>query len=314
MPPNNTNTQPHVDPAPSGRLLRLTPESDQSLSMAIVMGVADASGIDSTQLHEALHEVINPSALDALFQPKADGTERSHGTVCFAFHGYRVSVEEDGTITLQSELDRLKQTGVNLLVCGAVPDAIRDEMSARLLGDADRDRTVLFALSDRPKQTAVQRLSNAEIPEHRAHVLSTSDPARSAATQTNTTNLNASISTVSGTLEDVQTSILQTLSDLEQQQDGFDPAELRFCFDSLRPFIETVDQERITTVLTQLCESIKQRNGMGHFLLPSAFASTRVQKVRSLFDIVVELRIGDQGPEYRWHLQTTDFTTRWVPI
>lgn len=313
MSPNNTNTQPHVGSGPSARRLRLTPDSDQSLSTEIVMGVASASGIDSTQLHEALHEVINPSALDALFQPKADGTARSHGTVRFAFHGYRVSIEGDGTITLQSELDRLKQTGVNLLVCGTVPDTIRDEISARLLGDADRDRTAIFALSDRSKQTAFQRLSDAEISEHRAHILSTDNSARSATTQTTTSDIDARTSAVSG-IEDVQTSIIQTLSDLERQRDGFAPAELRLCFDSLRPFIETVDQDRLTAVLTELCEAIKQRDGMGHFLLPFAFASTQVQRVRSLFEIVVEMRIGEQGPEYRWHLQTTDFTTRWIPL
>lgn len=314
MPPDKIDTEPSVGPDPVSGTLRLTSESNQSLSTEIVMGVADANGINPTQLHEALHEVINPSALDTLFQPTANGTPRSHGTVCFPFHGYRVSVEADGTITLQSELERLKQTGVNLLVCGTVPDTIRDELSTRLLGDAACDRTVLFALSDRPRQTALHRLSEAQIPQQRAHVLSTDDPARSAVTQPPTTESDATMSSVPATLDDVHAAILQTLADLEDHSDGFAPAELRFCFDSLAPFIDAADREQLTAVLSQLCEAVEQRDGMGQFLLPYAFESTQVQTVRSLFEIVVELRISEHGPGYRFHLQTTDFTTRWLPL
>lgn len=315
MPPNTTDRELHVGTDPGTQPLCFTPGATQSVSTELVMGVARASGIDPTQLHQALHEVINPSALDALFTATA-GTSRSHGTVRFSFHGYRVSVAADGTITLQSELDRLKQTGVNILVCGAVPDTIRDELSTRLLGDAarDRDRTVLFAVSDRPPQTALQRLTDAQIPQQRAHILSTDDPARSAATQPPTTESGATMSTVDGTLDDVHTAVLQTLADLEAHHDGFAPAELRFCFDSLRPFIDTDDQERLTAVLAQLCAAVNQRDGMGQFLLPYALDSPEVQTVRSCFDVVVELRVSEQGPEYRWHLHTTDFTTPWLSL
>ncbi|WP_264554805.1 DUF7504 family protein [Halocatena marina] len=314
MSPNSTDTEPHVDPDPISRTLQLTLGSDQSLSTEIVMGVARASEVDPTQLHQALHEVINPSALDALFQPKADGTKRPHGTVCFSFHGYHVSAKADGTITLLSEFDRLKQQGVNLLVCGTVPDAIRDELSTRLLGDAGRDRTALFALSDRPMQTAIHRLSDAQIPQQRAHVISTGDSARSAAAQTNTTQTDLELSRVSGSLEDVQAAILQTLSDLEHHNETFEPADLRFCFDSLRPFVDRADPDQITTSLTQICNAIKQRDGMGQFQLPYAFDSSQVQNVRQSFEIVVEMRVSEHGPEYRWHLQTSNFTTRWMPL
>lgn len=315
MPPNSTDTEVRGDPDPDSRTLQFTPEPHQSVSTEIVMGVARASGIDPMQLHQSLHEVINPNALDTLFQPTA-GTTRSHGTVWFSFHGYHVAVEADGTITLQFELDRLKQTGVNILVCGAVPDVIRDEMSARLLGDTaqDRERTVLFALSDRPAQTALDRLSEAQIPAQQAHVLSTDDPARSGATQPPTTESDATMATVSEALEDVQAAVLQTLTDLEHHHNEFAPAELRFCFDSLRPFSDEADPVRLITVVDQLCDAVEQRDGMGQFHLPYAFESAQVQTVRSLFEVVVELRVGAQGPEYRWHLQTADFTTRWLPL
>lgn len=315
MPPNTTDRELHVGTDPDSQPLCFTPGATQSVSTEIVMGVVCASGIDPTQLHQALHEVINPSALDALFASTA-GTSRSHGTVRFSFHGYHVSVTADGTITLQSELDRLKQTGVNILVCGAVPDTIRDELSTRLLGDAahDRDRTVLFALSDRPRQTALQRLADAQVPAQRAHVLSTDDQARSAVTQPTATENDATIASISGTLDDVHAAILETLSDLEDHHDGFAPAELRVCFDSLRPFIDMDNQERLTTVLAELCAAVDQRDGMGQFLLPYAFESPQVQAVRSCFDVIVELRISEQGPEYRWHLQTTDFITPWISL
>ncbi|MFC7189517.1 hypothetical protein ACFQL7_06405 [Halocatena marina] len=65
-------------------------------------------------------------------------------------------------------------------------------------------------------------------------------------------------------------------------------------------------------MLDQLCDAIAQRDGMGQFLIRNAFETPLVQAIRSCFEIVVELRISTQGPEYRWHLQTTGFTTQWL--
>lgn len=311
---NGTDTEADVAPESSSQTFQYTSQPDQPLSREVVMSVSRASGIDPIELHQGLHEVINPTALNALFQPTVDGTPRQEGTVEFLFHGYRVSAAADGTIILQSEFNRLKQTGMNLLVCGTVPDRIRDVMSACLLGDATRERAVLFVLTDCPTQTALDRLVDSQIPEQQAHVFSTDDSVRSAVTRPSSLETDATLSTVTGSLDGIHTALLRTLDELEQSHDGFAPAELRVCFDSLRPYIDMNDIEQVTTVLDKLCDVIVQHSGMGQFLLPYAFVSPEIQSVRSCFDFVLELRISQHGPEYRWHFNITGFTTQWLPL
>lgn len=74
-------------------------------SQAVVEAVADAEGVPPEKLcppeYESLHHVIDPQALDALFEPKPDGTPRSPGRVSFPFCGYDVAVESDGSVTLE---------------------------------------------------------------------------------------------------------------------------------------------------------------------------------------------------------------------
>ncbi len=76
-----------------------------ALSQAVVEAVADAEDVSPEELcppeYEPLHAVIDPQALDALFEPKADGNPRSSGAVSFTFCGYDVTVDDDGTVTLE---------------------------------------------------------------------------------------------------------------------------------------------------------------------------------------------------------------------
>lgn len=79
-------------------------ETGQSLSFEIIEAVADREGVDTTDIeppaYEALYDVINPEALDALFAPRTDGSPRTNGRVEFTFCGYDVVVSSDGTIEL----------------------------------------------------------------------------------------------------------------------------------------------------------------------------------------------------------------------
>ncbi|WIV68664.1 HalOD1 output domain-containing protein [Natrialbaceae archaeon AArc-T1-2] len=74
-------------------------------SQAVVEAVADAESVPPESLcppeYDPLHSVIDPQALDALFEPRADGTPRSSGRVSFTFCGYDVTVDSDGTVTLE---------------------------------------------------------------------------------------------------------------------------------------------------------------------------------------------------------------------
>ena len=79
-------------------------EDAQSLSFEIIEAIAEREGVDTTEIepptYEALYDVINPEALDALFAPREDGTPRAFGRVEFTFCGYDVVATSDGTIEI----------------------------------------------------------------------------------------------------------------------------------------------------------------------------------------------------------------------
>lgn len=67
----------------------------------VVAAVADANGVDPLDLDTPLYEVIDPDALDALFQPQATGLPRT-GTaqVTFSMAGCEVVVNSTGQVTV----------------------------------------------------------------------------------------------------------------------------------------------------------------------------------------------------------------------
>lgn len=74
----------------------------QSVSFDVIAAVAEREGVDPLDLeppeYEALYDVINPEALDALFATRENGQQRPTGRVEFPFCGYRVVVTSDGEV------------------------------------------------------------------------------------------------------------------------------------------------------------------------------------------------------------------------
>ena len=77
----------------------------KSPSQAVIEAVADAEGVSPRALrppaYQPLHEVIDPDSLDALFANRVDGAPRASGTVSFTYCGYAVTVDGDGSVTLE---------------------------------------------------------------------------------------------------------------------------------------------------------------------------------------------------------------------
>lgn len=73
-------------------------------SQAVIETVAEAEGVQPAELappqYESLHAIVDPTALDALFADRPNGTNRPDGTVSFRFCDYRVTVDRNGTVTL----------------------------------------------------------------------------------------------------------------------------------------------------------------------------------------------------------------------
>lgn len=79
--------------------------TNRSLSFEIIAAVAEREGVDPTEVeppeYEALYEVLDPEALDALFAPRQNGTERAAGRVEFEYCGYDITVTDGGEVSLE---------------------------------------------------------------------------------------------------------------------------------------------------------------------------------------------------------------------
>ncbi|WP_255767739.1 DUF7504 family protein [Haladaptatus halobius] len=274
----------------------------------------EAAGVDSTDVPESFYESIDPGALEDLFRPQMDGTPRKKGKISFSFAGHYITVQSNGQITVESELGRLKRTGGNILLTGDVPEEVFDQMSIQLLGDRAFDRTFFFAQYGGDVDVAQTRLSIAETRPDRAHILTHETVARSAVDAQVSQSSQMPVSSVSGNLKEFQAAIQDQLFDLQRQRNGFDPAELRFCFDSLQLLLEQEDIETAEQFVTAITETVEDVDGLGHYILPNPYDSRTVQAIRSTFDVVIELKFSVKVPEQRWHLQDTDHTTKWFPL
>lgn len=285
----------------------------QSLSTTVTVAVADVAGVEPSDIPEQLYDVVDPEALDKLFEPRDDGVARRGGRLSFSLYGHHVTIRGDGTITVQPGLARIKQLGGNLLVVGTVPDSVIDAASVPLLGEMPRERVRLFALHDRSISTARSRLAMADGIGSNAHIVDYHAGARSAASQSSASNV-PTIERVDGDVDDFRSTIAETIDRLDESRGGFVPAELRFCFDSLRPLAENYDDAEVDAFLDPVCERIKDVSGMGHYVLPIERDSPQVRAIEDKFDAIIELRAGDSGPEQRWHLQETNYTTEWFDL
>lgn len=69
----------------------------ESISERVVSAVADARGVDPLQL-APLYEVVDPDALDSLFQGASTETDRVVGRAVFSMAGCEVVVHSSGDI------------------------------------------------------------------------------------------------------------------------------------------------------------------------------------------------------------------------
>lgn len=77
-----------------------------SVGVRIVRKIAAREGIDPSMLDPPLYDVIDPEALDAVFESVA-GTDRAHGQVQFEYAGYAVTVSADYAVTVDSSEPRM---------------------------------------------------------------------------------------------------------------------------------------------------------------------------------------------------------------
>lgn len=73
----------------------------QPLSAGVVAAVAAATDLDPTDDELApLATVIDPDALDALFDPVGGDASRADGRVSFRYHDHEVTVDDTGRVVV----------------------------------------------------------------------------------------------------------------------------------------------------------------------------------------------------------------------
>lgn len=194
-------------------------------------------------------------------------------------------------------LRKQKRSGCTLLVLGSVRDA-HHELCRRLLGEPDDlSRHRLLVLLDRmdiPLTQSDENGNSYRVIDHRPVV------------QCGGLGIHQPPVAIETLLEET----LSAIEDIDTPVDGFRPAELRVCVNSLEPLLDYYGPEELRPFLVSLTDRIRRANGMAQFHLPLERDTERIQTLIPLFDIIVELRDG----EYRWEFRAEDILTEWVPL
>ncbi|GAA0677310.1 hypothetical protein ACFQDG_13155 [Natronoarchaeum mannanilyticum] len=194
------------------------------------------------------------------------------------------------------QLSELKRDGSNLLVVGQRSSEGHSGVCRHLLGDdcAGRHRVVAFTQGESVCGYAPDDLDadGREIVRYDADDGSGADDDLSA----------------------LGADVVDAVDALEARAEGFEPGELRLCFDSLGPLFVDHEPERLFRLLHVVTSRIRQVDGMGHFHLRVDRDSDHVNLLEPLFDAVVEVRDAEAGAEQRWHLRDGDVSTDWLQL
>ncbi|AGB39220.1 DUF7504 family protein [Natronococcus occultus] len=285
---------------------------DRPLAVRLVSAIADRSGWERSRVRTALAEIADPDALTQLNRRRENGVPRPGATVLFSVLGYDVVVDAGGTISLGSTLGRLKRTGGNVLIVGGVPDDLVDVASTNLLGDPDRNRRRLFALLDRNPGVVTDRLGPTSAGS--ARIVDYAISARSVATTGTPVGEGGHVVDEPTDLDEFAATVATRVRAFETGASLSEPGDLRLCVDSLRPIIDERGAEGTVALLEPIREAVRDVSGLGHFVLPVGRESPVVERLEPSFDATVELRAGDCGPQQRWHLHESGYTTDWIGL
>jgi len=70
------------------------------LTTTLAHAISDVTGIDVTDTGFTLNDYVDPDAMDKLFQPKADGTQRTNGSLNLTILGCPVVIHSNGQIVI----------------------------------------------------------------------------------------------------------------------------------------------------------------------------------------------------------------------
>ncbi|GAA0245681.1 hypothetical protein GCM10009000_071890 [Halobacterium noricense] len=199
----------------------------------------------------------------------------------------------------------LKTSGSNLLVTGDVPKETSATFSRTLFGQEQRTR--VLALTNPTASDANSHLpvepdsSDTSIIDRR--------------TEYRATKSNGKTDSAPGvSRESLRSELISAISQYDDQNGGFSPAELRLGIDSIEVLSEGDDIVSLSQFLRGLTAIVRGVRGMAHYHLRVADDDPLVEELSPLFDARIELRKRPGLAEQRWHVPDLRETTHWVKL
>ncbi len=284
------------------------------LHWSIGQAVANSSDQTATQVIESLIEKIDADSINRLLRPRPNNVTRSNSRLFISINGYEVVIHPDGSIIVEPSLTGLKRSGGTLLVVGSVPEQELDRAASTLLGQPGATRSPTFVLHGQDIDTVRRRLSLAGFSPSEGTVIEHQTTARSASkADTGTPQFSGTdldIVTISGELTSLCEAVRETVA--SHQPDS--PDQLRVSVDSVRSILRSSSIRTAYDALEQMVQTVREKQGIGHFLFPVDADRDEVETFAPLFDAVVELRMNNVNLEQRWTLTGTGHRTTWFPI
>lgn len=208
-------------------------------------------------------------------------------------------------------LSSLKRAGCNLLVTGEVGREVTLYASERFFGSVEEERDRLLVQTDlQVERDHSIRSGFMERPRTIDH-----DPG--AVTRTVTTDSPTPNRTpiVDSRLQPLQSRICTEIADLDERAMDLEPAQLRLCFLTLRPIVDSFSYHDSARFLRAVGNTVQGVSGMGYYHLPVPDTDPTVSTFDHLFDARIELRKRTELPtEHRWHVPRLDYSSPWMEL
>ncbi|MFB1062861.1 hypothetical protein [Natrinema sp. H-ect4] len=208
--------------------------------------------------------------------------------------------------TFARALDALKRDGSNILLVGEETEAAHETVCQRLFGPPERESVYRLQVSGEGARVACESACHA--PESNwIRTIEYSDLVTEPGADP----------TVRGGPEsprELGIELVEAVDELAGDADGFEPAELRVCVDSLVPLCREYGIETVFRLLHLATSRVDRARGMGHFHVPIASDHDVVSLIEPLFDAVVTVRSRDGIAEQRWSLRDPALSTDWLEL
>lgn len=210
----------------------------------------------------------------------------------------------------------LKRRGCCVLITGQVNERTRAAQSRRLFGQSDTTRQRVLTLTDATPSSASRYLPEGIAPTHTT--VTTLDYTEKVRIATDTASHGSQPSSATSlgdgpSMAGVGALLYEPVRDAIRT-DALSPGELRLGIATLRVLIDTDGLSATRTFIRAVRDDILDVRGMGHFHFPGSPASETVSALYPLVDIHIQLRQSNRGPEHRWHLLETGYSTNWIRL